>query len=53
MWACVITHGVLNALSVFANESAITIERDVISALALILVSVFYAVYILKQPVVE
>ncbi len=53
LWACIITHGVLNALSVFANEGVMTPARDIFCALALILISVFYAVYILKQSVVK
>ena len=49
LWACIITHGVLNALSVFANEAAMTPVREVITAVALIVISLAYAVYISKK----
>lgn len=46
--ACIITHGVLNALSVFANEAAQTTQMEVFSAAALTVISLAYAVYIIK-----
>jgi len=52
--ACIITHGVLNALSVFANEAAQTTQMEVFSAAALTVISLAYAVYIIKSiPVSE
>ena len=49
LWACIITHSVLNALSVFANESAMTQTREIVSAGMLTIISVTYAIYILKR----
>lgn len=46
--ACIVTHGVLNALSVFANEAAQTPGRDIFSAAALTVIALAYAVYILR-----
>jgi len=46
--ACIITHGVLNALSVFANEAAQTPQMEVLSAAALTVIALAYAVYIIK-----
>lgn len=44
---CIITHGVLNALSVFAAES--TFGQDVVSSVILIMISLGYAVYLQKD----
>lgn len=49
LWACIITHSVLNALSVFANESVMTPTKEVLSAGVLTIISVAYAIYILKR----
>lgn len=49
LWACIITHSVLNALSVFANESVMTQMKEIFSAGMLTIVSVAYAIYILKR----
>ncbi len=46
--ACILTHGVLNALSAFANEAVRTTGRDIFSAAALTLIALGYAAYILK-----
>ena len=43
---CILTHGVLNALSVFANEAAATFQRDILSCLFLVAVSGGYGLYI-------
>ena len=43
---CILTHGVFNSLSVFANDAANTFQRRVISALFLVVVSGAYALYI-------
>lgn len=48
IWACIMTHGTLNALSAFANEAARTTGRDIFSAAALTVISLAYAVYILQ-----
>ena len=49
LWACIITHSVLNALGVFANESVMTPTKEIFSAGMLTIVSVAYAIYILKR----
>lgn len=45
---CIGTHSVLNALSVFGNEAAMTAEKEIISAGALAGISILYTIYILK-----
>lgn len=49
LWACIITHGILNALSVFANESAVTPTREILSATMLTVVGLAYGLYLAKQ----
>ena len=49
LWACIITHGVLNALSVFANEAAMTPAKEGMTAVLLIVISMAYAQYIRKK----
>lgn len=46
--ACIGTHSILNALSVFGNETAMTAEKEIISAAALAGISILYTIYILK-----
>ena len=46
--ACIGTHSVLNALSVFGNETAMTAGKEIISAAALAGISILYTIYILK-----
>lgn len=46
LWVCIITHGVFNGLSVFANEAAITTQREIVSGVFLAIVAAFYALYI-------
>ena len=43
---CIITHGVFNSLSVFANEAAMTPQKNVISCLFMVVVCGTYALYI-------
>ena len=43
---CIITHGVFNALSVFANKAVITPQRQIISGAFITLVAGGYALYI-------
>ena len=43
---CIITHAVFNSLSVFANESAITPQREIISGALIALIAGGYALYI-------
>lgn len=44
---CIITHGVLNALSVFSVKT--TLEQDAAASAILIIISVGYAVYLKKE----
>ena len=48
LWPCIITHSVINSLSAFANEDAPE-WRGIAGCLFLIVVSVGYAVYIIKR----
>lgn len=48
LWPCIITHGVINSLSVVANREADSVMGDMIAALFLCVVSIGYALYILK-----
>ena len=43
---CIITHGVFNALSVFANETVATQEMQIISCILLAVITGSYAAYI-------
>ena len=49
LWPCIITHSVINSLSAFANESAITIHTHLAGCIFLCIVSIGYALYILKK----
>ena len=49
LWPCIITHSVINSLSVFANENAITLQKHLIDCAFLCIVSIGYALYILKM----
>lgn len=49
LWPCIITHSVINSLSVFANENAITLQKHLIDCAFLCIVSIGYAIYILKM----
>ena len=46
--ACILTHGILNALSVFVNEAAMTPAREIFSAAALTAIALGYAAYIMR-----
>ncbi len=43
---CIVTHGVFNSLSAFANEAAITPQRQIISSAIIAIISGGYALYI-------
>ena len=43
---CIITHGVFNALSAFANETGLTSKEEIISCILITLISGAYALYI-------
>lgn len=49
LWACIIAHGCLNALSAFANEAAQTPLMEVSSAAILTIVAVGYGWYVWKK----
>lgn len=46
---CILTHGVFNSLSVFANEINPTLQGEIISCVLLVLISGGYALYIALQ----
>ena len=43
------THSAVNSLSVFANEGNITVAQEIFSAIAIAVISLAYAVYLLKK----
>ena len=45
---CIAAHSLLNALSVFVNEEAMTVKNEIISSSVLIIVPMVYLIYILK-----
>ena len=47
--SCIITHGVLNAFSVFSNEAVMTTQKEILSAVALAGISILYTIYIMKM----
>ena len=49
LWPCIITHSVINSLSAFANEKTITIYKHLAGCIFLCVVSIGYALYILKK----
>lgn len=54
LWPCIITHSVLNSLSVFANETNETAGREIVVAAVLTVVAVGYALVLTRTvPEVE
>lgn len=49
LWPCIITHSVINSLSTFANGDGVTIADGLIRCAFICVVSVGYALYILKR----
>lgn len=49
LWPCIITHSVTNSLSAFANEDVITMQKHLLVCIFLCVISVWYAMYILKK----
>ena len=47
--ACIITHGLFNALSVFMNDINVSFEMHLLSCVFMVIVSSFYAIYLYKQ----
>lgn len=46
---CIVTHGLFNALSAFANETNLSLQNQMVSCVLLVLISGGYAVYIALQ----
>ncbi len=46
LFPCIITHSIFNALSVFANKTAITSQRRIISCALIAIIASAYALYI-------
>lgn len=44
--ACIVIHGVFNSLSVFANEAAMTPQRQIVSSVVIAIIAGAYALYI-------
>lgn len=52
LWICIIAHAVFNSLSVFSNEAALTNQKQIISAILLIIITggyAFYIAYVMKE----
>lgn len=49
LWPCIITHSVVNSLSVFANTEQANVSNGMLVSVFLCIVSLSYAVYILKN----
>lgn len=49
LWPCIITHSLVNSLSVFYNAEAVSKTTEIVIALYLCLVPILYAIYIIKQ----
>jgi membrane protease YdiL (CAAX protease family) len=43
---CILTHGIFNGLSAFANEAAVTPQREILSGSLLTLIGGGYALYL-------
>lgn len=48
LWPCIITHSVVNALSVFADESEMTDEIQIITAIILTVIPLIYVIILNK-----
>ena len=46
LFPCIITHGIFNALSIFANKTAITSQGRITTAALIAIIAVAYALYI-------
>ncbi len=45
---CIVTHSMLNALSTFANEAGMTLQRQVLDSVMLTIIAVVYTLVLLK-----
>ncbi len=43
---CFLTHSIFNGLSAFANEYALTLQRQIVSSLLITVIAISYAIYI-------
>ena len=50
LWPCIITHSLVNSLSVFLNAEAVSKIQNILIALFLCIVPILYSIYIIKQP---
>lgn len=48
LWPCIITHSVVNALSVFADERGVTEQIQIITAITLTIIPLVYAIILMK-----
>lgn len=48
LWPCIITHSAVNALNVFADESGMTDERQIITAIILTVIPLVYVIILNK-----
>ena len=48
LWPCIITHSVVNALSVFADESGMTAQIQIITAVILTIIPLIYVIILNK-----
>lgn len=46
LWICIIAHAIFNSLSVFSNEAALTDQKQIVSAILLMIITGGYACYI-------
>lgn len=49
LWPCILAHGAVNGLSVFAADTAELVSNQIIGAVFLIVLSVGYSVYIVRK----
>lgn len=49
LWPCIVTHGILNALSAFADQSNVTVTTEAVTAAVLCAVSLGYGAYVIKK----
>ena len=51
LWPCIITHSVINSMSVFEDTASATTVMEIATATALTVISLGYAVYIIKRGI--
>ena len=49
LWPCIVTHGILNALSAFADQGNVTVTTEAVTAAVLCAVSLGYGAYVIKK----